>query len=47
MTSLLPDGEEHDPLLDTQDPSPQAPPLRTPLWKRASPFWQVPFCLGF
>lgn len=41
MTNLLPDGEEHEPLLDTPDPSPRAPALRTPLWKRASPFWQV------
>jgi hypothetical protein len=44
MASLLPDGEEHEPLLDTPGPPLQAHPLRTPLWKRASPFWHVTFC---
>ena len=43
MTNSTSDVEEHEPLLDTPDPSPLAPPRRTPLWKRASPIWQVIF----
>ncbi|KAI0283674.1 major facilitator superfamily domain-containing protein [Russula aff. rugulosa BPL654] len=46
-TSLPPDSEEHEPLLDNSVPSPRTRPLRIPFWKRASPFWQATFFSAF